>query len=1081
MGLGASKIDYKERNFTEQPLDDQEIDILLQALPEENIINSIESEGREKILKSMSDQKVFNIRGDNIFDYYFTNNKDELKGCMSNQFNRDGTPCPDEKFNRMITTIPDLVKGPLREKETEWDTERTGLESQYDTLNTQNTDLQNQHDTLQQKRQQNLDALALDGFLANPEMYNKMLMEKMSQKALDIFTKDGDIDINVKEFVEHSSIKSTLDRSYKEKKTIIPGFVESFKKRASNLLNGFNKETADGVKSQMPPIGFLMTLIQMKIAVQYSGSDKTKIAPNRTLYNYFSEFFDELGFDQNNIEYTLKFITFNTFKKFMEYDLKNDVKGIKLYLQDFLKLIKEFGGEEYLNSLSNFEIDTGLKGSYNELSSEKTELQSQYETLNDSKNELQTQYDKLNTEKTNLQSQYDNLEEQKGDLESEIQKNLLSSVIRVTDGNNINTVSEQQCKAYAKSLGTTMGKGNDTSGCYLAPSGIGTSGVYYTKKTGKGKCYYNSDSDYRVCIQNNLNRNNTYSKQSCRGDVGGEYDCRVDGTWDQITLKGWDRNKYGQKLDDAKHFCNTHKDCVAVASSSANWNWPVHTTSKFKKCNKYREVGSGSPDLSITKEDCKAHADSIGRPFYHDSNHSHYALGCSRWLAGNDIYWSENPDASNKKCGHGGHHCIKKENNCDPKMNYHEKRECKKPIDGVWTKAIGKSCEWECPGRSGVEKHTVPKFHIGKAYACSARDYAYDKEKGAHSGGDRKLTYALSGGAKGHFACRRQDNVHFGYKSYSQSDDRMTHKSSCSDWDNPAMFYQALSTETVDINVGSSTGNTKVVDLPHKNMTVSNKPINSQYADTFEVAVSGTKLTVTRTDSGNGWGQKLVLRGTKENLPTVSEEECKAYADTHGYTYGVPWVTLKNVWSVGTKTYYKENIDKNRYKSGGYYANDCGSKWMSSNVIDSCSKGYGSVGKTHANAVYGADKNKEFSSDKDPKGCFLNDKNVYFNKNTSTNTVCDSKKKCIQKQYYKVAGSGVCDKPEDIVPQNECKKAAKSLGFEYNSLSFGNKGEHAQSGCFMDGTILFHFDNKWKGDNYKKVGDYGGRTYLCKR
>ena len=916
MGFGASKIDYKERNFTEQPLDDQEINILLQALPEENIIDSIESEGREKILRSMSDQKVFNIRGDNIFDYYFTNNKEDIKGCMSNQFTRDGTPCPDEKFNRMITKIPNLVQGPLGEKETEWDTERQSLKSQYNTLNTK-------HDTLQQKRQQNLEALALDGFLANPEMYNKMLMEKMSEKAVDIFTKDGDIDINVKEFVEHSSIKSTLNRSYTEKKTVIPGFVEGFKKQASNLLNGFNKETADGVKSQMPPLGFLMTLIQMKIAVQYSGSDKTKIAPNRTLYNYFSEFFDELGIGTNNIEYTLKFITFNTFKKFMEYDLKNDVKGIKLYLQDFLKLIKEFGGEEYLNSLSNFEIDTGLKGSYNDLSSEKTELQLQYETLNDSntelkkqydtlntqkgdletkfnesnkerkdlknkysqlekskresmdtlvnqKNELQTQYDTLNDSKTELQSQYDNLEGQKGDLESEIQKNLLSSVIRVTDGDNTKTVSEQQCKAYAKSLGTTMGKGNDTSGCYLAPHKGGGYGVYYTKKTGRGKCYYNNKNDYRVCIQNNLNRNNTYSKKGCRGDVGGEYDCRVDGTWDQITLKGWDRNKYGQTLDAAKHFCNTHKDCVAVASSSANWNWPVHTTSKFKPCNKYREVGSGSPDLSITKEECKAHAKSIGRPFYHDSNHAHYALGCSRWLSGNDIYWSENPDASDKKCGHGGHHCIKKEI-CDPKMNYHEKRKCKKPIDGVWTKAVGKSCEWECPGRSGVEKHTVPKFHIGKAYACSARDYAYDKNKKAHSEGDRKLTYALSGGAKGHFACRRQDNVHFSYKSYSQSDDRMTHKSSCSDWDNPAMFYKEVVAETVDIDVGSSTGKTKVVDLPHKNMTVSNKPINSKHNDTFEVAVSGTKLTVTRTDSNNGWGQNLVLRGTKEVSANAEE------------------------------------------------------------------------------------------------------------------------------------------------------------------------------------------------------------------
>ena len=297
MGISVSTIDYKERNFTEQPLEDEEIDILLDALPKENVIDSIETEGREKIVREMSDQKIFNLRGDNVFDYYFTNHKQELKNCMTSHITRDGTPCPDEKFKRMITKIPDLVQGPLREKEIEWDIERTGLESKYNRLNTSNTDLQDKYDTLEKKRQQNFETLALDRFLANPEMYNKMLMGKMSEKALDIFTKDGDIDINVKGFVEHSSIKSTLERAHQEKKTIIPDFIEDFKGQASNLLNGFNKEAADGVKSQMPPLVFLMTLIQMKIAVQYSGLDKTKIVPNRTLYTTFSELFDELGID----------------------------------------------------------------------------------------------------------------------------------------------------------------------------------------------------------------------------------------------------------------------------------------------------------------------------------------------------------------------------------------------------------------------------------------------------------------------------------------------------------------------------------------------------------------------------------------------------------------------------------------------------------------------------------------------------------------------------------------------------------------------------------------------------------------
>ena len=183
--MGAGQSNYKERDFTKQPLEDEEIDILLKALPEENVIGSLDDEDREKIVRAMSDQKVFNIRGDDIFDYYLTNKREIIQSCMTSHITRDGTPCSDKKFNRMIKTIPDLVQGPLREKV-------------------------------------NFETLALDSFLANPEMYNKMLMGKMSEKALDIFTKDGDIDfgVSVKEFVEDSSVKSILERAHKEKKRL---------------------------------------------------------------------------------------------------------------------------------------------------------------------------------------------------------------------------------------------------------------------------------------------------------------------------------------------------------------------------------------------------------------------------------------------------------------------------------------------------------------------------------------------------------------------------------------------------------------------------------------------------------------------------------------------------------------------------------------------------------------------------------------------------------------------------------------------------------------------------------------------
>ena len=53
---------------------------------------------------------------------------------MKSHINRVNTPCPDENFNRMIRIIPDLVMGPLEEKQSQWDTEKDGLEKQLETL-----------------------------------------------------------------------------------------------------------------------------------------------------------------------------------------------------------------------------------------------------------------------------------------------------------------------------------------------------------------------------------------------------------------------------------------------------------------------------------------------------------------------------------------------------------------------------------------------------------------------------------------------------------------------------------------------------------------------------------------------------------------------------------------------------------------------------------------------------------------------------------------------------------------------------------------------------------------------------------
>ena len=800
MGLGKSKMDYKKRDFIKQPLENEEVDILLKALPEENVINSLDSEDREKIVRAMSDQKVFNLKGDNIFDYYFTNNKEAIKRCMTNQFTRDGTPCPDEKFNRMITKIPDLVQGPLREKETEWDIERTGLQGQYDTLNTSKTELQSQYDTLNASKTE---------LQSQYDTLNASKTELQSQY-------DDNYKKSLNELVERTSG---------------PPHKNISKKECYDWAEMKGLENSGEYSNQVEPPGCFLYTNDNKVYYNKTGNTNRDCDPSFKCIQ--KEDYKPL---------------FNSFRKNALEDVEEVTTGKPLknltkrecYQWADMKGLLNRGKYYHSNEVPGCFLYTNNKVYYNETGNKDIECSTSFKCIQKPKKYSEKEFNS-----------------QKDVLESEIQKNLLSNVIRVTDGDNTKTVSEQQCKEYAKSLGKTMEKGNDTSGCYLAPKS-NDYGVYYNKKTGKGKCYYKSNSDYRKCIQNNLNRNNTYSQTKCNGNVGGEYDCRVDGTLDQITLKGWNKDKYGQTLDDAKHFCNTHKDCIAVASSNPNSNWPVHTTSKFKPCN--------------------------------DGD------------------------------------------NCNPKINYHTKQKCKKPIDGVWSKGIGESCEWECPGRSGIEKYTVPKFHADKAYACNNLDVKYSKthKKFRSNSKNRTLIPVFDSAGNHYFSCETHNGGVFGIKSWRRQDPNITYKSSCSDWDNPAMFYKEVSDD-------------------------------------------------------------------KEPSLTVSEEECKAYADTHGYTYGVPWVTLKNVWSVGTKKYYKENIDKDRYKTGRYYANDCGSKWMSSAAIDSCSTGYGSVAKTSDKAVYGVDQNREFSSDKDPKGCFLNDKNVYFNKNTSTNAVCSSNKKCIQK------------------------------------------------------------------------------------
>jgi hypothetical protein len=151
----------KEREFKKNLLSDKKINDLVIQKPNFNVepvyepAKILERPDEEKILRGMTGQKIFNIKGDSIFEYYFTHHRNEIRNCMKSHINRVNTPCPDENFNKMIKTIPDLVLGPLEEKQSQWNTEKDSLEKQWDSdkqkWDTEKNTLQTQWDSDKQK------------------------------------------------------------------------------------------------------------------------------------------------------------------------------------------------------------------------------------------------------------------------------------------------------------------------------------------------------------------------------------------------------------------------------------------------------------------------------------------------------------------------------------------------------------------------------------------------------------------------------------------------------------------------------------------------------------------------------------------------------------------------------------------------------------------------------------------------------------------------------------------------------------------------------------------------------------------
>ena len=64
---------------------------------------------KEKFIKAMSTEKVSNTVGDEIFDYYFTNNKDSVSDCMKKHIYDKGEDCYEPRMNSMFKNVPTFV------------------------------------------------------------------------------------------------------------------------------------------------------------------------------------------------------------------------------------------------------------------------------------------------------------------------------------------------------------------------------------------------------------------------------------------------------------------------------------------------------------------------------------------------------------------------------------------------------------------------------------------------------------------------------------------------------------------------------------------------------------------------------------------------------------------------------------------------------------------------------------------------------------------------------------------------------------------------------------------------------------
>lgn len=108
----STKINYFKITFKKKYVSNNYMQSIVNAivgsLSSSRFENLPESE-KEKIIKAISTEKVSSTVGDEIFDYYFTNNKESVSNCMEKHIYDKGGDCYEPRMNNMFKTVPNFV------------------------------------------------------------------------------------------------------------------------------------------------------------------------------------------------------------------------------------------------------------------------------------------------------------------------------------------------------------------------------------------------------------------------------------------------------------------------------------------------------------------------------------------------------------------------------------------------------------------------------------------------------------------------------------------------------------------------------------------------------------------------------------------------------------------------------------------------------------------------------------------------------------------------------------------------------------------------------------------------------------